>query len=300
MKLSLLLDWRVRRLIINADDFGLTRGVNRAIAGAHSRGVVTSATMMANSAAFDDAVQQARSSPGLGIGCHIVLVDGLAILPPDQVSTLIVGNEKRFREGAGSMALSAVAGRLDAEQMREEATAQIRKLQAAGLTISHIDTHKHVHILPQVLRPLLRAAIACGVRAIRNPFGRIGFPIMARRPELWQRYGQFKLLQAFAGKFRQAVRQATMFTTDGSLGISATGYLDDALFRFILENLPEGTWELVCHPGYDDADLQRVRTRLHKSREAELRLLTASETRALLARNGVELISYRDLVTKAA
>jgi len=289
----------VRRLIINADDFGLTRGVNRAIAEAHLQGIVTSATLMANGQAFDDALQRAQSNPGLGIGCHIVLVDGVPLLESREVSTLIGGtNDGQFRQSLTSFALRAVGGCLDAGQIEAEATAQIRKLQSAGLAVSHLDTHKHTHIFPQVLRPLLRAAQACGVRAVRNPFGRVGFLLMASRPNLWRRYGQLKILNTFAGKFRQAVRDAGVFTTDGSLGIAATGRLDESLFRMILENLPEGTWELVCHPGYNDAELQRVRTRLRESREVELRLLTSKETRDLLARKGVELISYRDIFLK--
>jgi hopanoid biosynthesis associated protein HpnK len=291
-----LLDWRVRRLIINADDFGLTPGVNRGIAEAHSHGVVTSSTLMASGMAFDDALQLAQSNPRLGIGCHAVLVDGRPLLSPHEVSSLIGGTGDLFRQNLSRFALRAIAGRLDAEQIEAEVTAQIRKLQSAGVAVSHLDTHKHVHIFPQVLRPLLRAAQACGVRAIRNPFGRVGFPIIASHPNLWKRYGELKLLNRFAGKFQQAVTAAGMCTTDGSLGIVATGRLDDRLFRFILGNVPDGTWELVSHPGYNDAELRSVRTRLRESRAVELRLLTSAETRELLARSGVELISYRDLI----
>lgn len=287
----------MRRLIINADDFGLTRGVNRAITEAHSHGVVTSSTLMANGPAFDDAVQLAESNPGLGIGCHAVLVDGTPLLGTDEISSLIDRTQgAQFRQSLSRFALRAIGGLLDAGQIEAEVTAQIRKLQSAGLVVSHLDTHKHVHVLPQVLRPLLRAAQACGVRAIRNPFGRVGFSLVTSYPNLWKRYGELKMLNAFAGKFRQAVTTAGMFTTDGSLGIAATGTLDHRLLRFILENIPDGTCELVCHPGYNDAELQSVRTRLRESRAVELRLLTSNETREILARSGVELISYRDLI----
>ncbi len=296
-RLPLLLDWRVRRLIVNADDFGLTRGVNRGIAEAHAHGIVTSATVMANGPAFDDAVRLAQSNPRLGIGCHAVLIDGTPLLGGHEISSLIGrACDLQFRQNLSSFALRAIGGLLDARQIEAEATAQIRKLQSAGLAVSHLDTHKHVHIFPQVLRPLLRAAQACGVRAIRNPFGRVGSSFIAGRPNLWKRYGELKLLNLFARKFRQAVTAAGMLTTDGSLGIAATGTLDDRLFRFVLENVPDGTWELVCHPGYNDTELQSVRTRLRKSRAVELRLLTSKEIRELLARNGVELISYRDIV----
>ena len=103
------------------------------------------------------------------------------------------------------------------------------------------------------------------------------------------------MLHTFAAQFKRAVASAGLLTTDGTVGIWATGALDESLFQFIVENLPEGTWEFVCHPGYNDAQLQAARTRLLASREKELQLLTSTATREILARNGVELISYRDL-----
>jgi chitin disaccharide deacetylase len=98
-----------------------------------------------------------------------------------------------------------------------------------------------------------------------------------------------------ARNFRQTASKAGMITTDGTIGMVATGALDEKLFRALIENLPDGTWEFVCHPGYDDAELQSLQTRLRKSREQELEILTAPATRELLQRNSVELISYHDL-----
>jgi len=292
----LLLDLPVRRLIVNADDFGLTPGVNRGIAEAHAQGIVTSTTLMANASAFEDAIQLAAASPRLSVGCHLVLVDGSPVLDAGQIPTLTNGKRKgEFEENVISFAIRAWRRRINADQIEAEATAQIRKLQNAGIRVSHIDTHKHVHIFPQVLHPLLRAAQACGVRAIRNPFGRIAFSHIAARPRLWKRYGQIGMLNSLAAKFRRTVAKAGMTTTDGSLGVVVTGALDGRLLRLILEDLPEGTWELVCHPGYNDAALQSVRTRLRGSREVELGLLTSAETRESLARGGVQLASYCDL-----
>ena len=300
----------MRRLLINADDFGLTPGVNRAIVEAHTQGVVTSATLMANGPAFDDAVRRAKSTPRLSIGCHVVLVDGSPVLSASQIPSLVdrprihgmdenpkdTGPEAtRFGESLSKFAVLARLGRIVPEQIEEEATAQIRKLQTAGTTVSHLDSHKHTHLFPNVLQPLLRAAQACGVRAIRNPFGRVRFALVAKRPGLWKRYGEIKLLGAPAGRFVRAVREAGMTTPDGILGVIATGALDQQLFRSMVENLPEGTWEFVCHPGYNDAELQRVRTRLKASRQQELQILISAESRELLAGEGIELISYCDL-----
>ena len=175
-------------------------------------------------------------------------------------------------------------------------TAQIRELQAAGIAVSHLDTHKHTHIFPQVLRPLLRAARACGVRAVRNPFGPVRFSILAKYPGLWKRASQVTVLNRLGGSFRKSVAEAGILTTDGTVGIVATGAMDTYLFGSIVDSLPEGTWELVCHPGYNDADLERIKTRLRESRAEELRVLTSPEAHEILGRSGVQLISYRDLV----
>jgi hopanoid biosynthesis associated protein HpnK len=289
----------VRRLIINADDFGLTAGVNRAIVEAHEHGAVTSATLMANGQAFDEAVALAQSTPRLGVGCHIVLVDGPPVLPRARVRSLLSpgGNEDgrpHFRGGIGKFGALALLGRLAADEIEAEATAQIRKLQADGIAVTHLDSHKHTHVFPHVLRPLLRAAKACGVRAIRNPFERMQGSQLAASPSLWRRWTEVSILRSLAKQFREAVQEAGISTPDGTLAIVATGSLNERLLRIMVENLPDGTWELVCHPGYNDADLQGVRTRLLESREQELRILTSPSTRDLLTANQVELISFRE------
>ena len=291
----------MRRLIINADDFGLTAGVNRAIVEAHQHGVVTSATLMAGGHALAEAAQFARDLPQLSVGCHVVLVDGAPLLPTNQVGTLLgTGNgNAEFRRGLGEFASAALRRRIDPGEVEAEATAQMRKLQSAGITLSHFDTHKHAHMFPALLRPLLRAARACGVRAVRNPFAPVrplAFAHLLRRPRLWKRYSQVLGLRRLLDGFRRAVQEHEMFTTDGTFGIVTTGALDLRLFEAIAGCIPEGTWEFVCHPGYNDAELSGVRTRLRESRVQELQVLTSPEARAVLERYGVELISFRKLV----
>jgi hopanoid biosynthesis associated protein HpnK len=283
-------------LIVNADDFGFTSGVNRAIVETHSGGVVTSSTLMANGPAFAEAAQLARTVPKLSVGCHIVLIDGEPVLDAKNIPTLTA--DKRFRDGMLSFAARAIAGTMNADEIAAEATAQIRKIQSAGIAVSHVDTHKHTHLFPTILRPLLRAAAHCGVHSLRNPFGP-RLPLrsshLLSRPNLWTRYVEVRILSAFAGKFRKAVDREGFTTPDGTLGIVVTGALDEQLFYAIARSIPEGTWEFVCHPGYNDSDLQAGKTRLRESRETELRVLTLPAARELLAQQGIELISYRDL-----
>jgi hopanoid biosynthesis associated protein HpnK len=285
----------VRRLIINADDFGLTSGVNRAIAEANRSGVLTSATIMANARAFTEAASLAKAQPSLKTGCHIVLIDGEPV--SSNLSSLTNGSS-RFRTSLKEFAVAAVRHRLSAEEIQREAEAQIRKIQSLGITLTHIDSHKHTHMFPQVLRPLLRAARACGVRAIRNPFEPLRtWPggMLLGAPALWLRCAGVMTFQMFAAEFRRALKEEGMVSTDGTVGIAATGKLDQRMLLSILSGLPEGTWELVCHPGYSDADLRSAGTRLTDSREVELSALTSAETKEALARQKIELISYADL-----
>jgi predicted glycoside hydrolase/deacetylase ChbG (UPF0249 family) len=296
----------MRRLIVNADDFGMTSGINRAIVEGCEQGIVTSTTLMARSGAFDDAVGRAQelrvSRPEVTIGCHVVLLDGEPILAPQDVPTLLEGiaptGDARLRGSLADFTRAALSNRLNPEQVEAEAQAQIGRIQAAGIAVSHFDTHKHAHMFPQVLRPLLRAAKARGVRAVRNPFGRL-FPLpfnrILRNPRLWIRLAEMNSLRTFAVRFRNDVREQGLLTPDGSVGVLITGSLNQDYFTTIAENLPEGTWEFVCHPGYNDTELDHVRTRLRTSREEELRVLTSPEAMAQLKRSGIELISYHDL-----
>ncbi len=281
---------------MNADDFGFTSGVNRAIMESHVRGVVTSSTLMAKGPAFAEAVELAKATPKLSIGCHVVLIDGEPVLDPARLSSLT--DSFRFRDGLKSFAARALTGRINAAQITVETSAQIRKIQSAGITVSHIDAHKHTHVFPSVLRPMLKAAAECGVRAVRNPFGP-RFPLrsgqLLARPNLWTRYAEVQVLRRFAGKFHEAVAREGFSTPDGTLGIEVTGVLDETLFHAIARSIPDGTWEFVCHPGYNDADLRAASTRLRESRETELHVLTLPAAREVLAREGIQLISYWEL-----
>jgi chitin disaccharide deacetylase len=295
----------VRRLIVNADDFGMTSGINRGIAVAQHRGIVTSASLMAKSRAFDEAAALACSltagNAHFSVGCHVVLIDGEPVLPADRVASLLepgAQNGSHFRVKLNDFVVASFRHKLQPDEIEAEAVAQVRRLQAAGVEPSHFDTHKHIHMFPAILRPLLRAARACNVPAVRNPFGQM-WPLplgdVILRRQLWKRFAQLNVLRNFAAKFRDEVEAHGLRTTDGSVAVLVTGILDPKLFSKILDNIPEGTWEFVCHPGYDDADLGKVRTRLRQSRMQELELLTSPQAREALQQRGIELISYRDL-----
>ena len=289
----------MRRLIINADDFGLTPGVNRAIVEGHRRGIVTSATLMATGAAFADAVQLAHATPTLAVGCHVVLI---ADRPLGLQPGTLAQKDGLFYSAFGAFALAALRGRIRGDDIEREVIAQIRKLHHAGIEVSHVDTHKHAHMVPPVLDALLRAARNCGVRAIRNPFvpaRPLALGLVAGRPRLWKRFGQVKVLRQWKTNFVDRVHEAGFATTDGSFGVLETGELDDELFAAAMAAMPDGTWEFVCHPGYNDIDLDRVTTRLRASRQHELEVLTGATARAALEARDIERISYRNLTAKS-
>ena len=277
----------MRRLLINADDFGLTPGINRAIAELHDAGCLLSTTLMANGAAFADAIALATARPALAVGCHIVLTDGVPVLPAKEIPSLVQG--ANFRPRLGSFIASLILGRLNEAEIEREATAQIRKLQDAGIRVSHIDSHKHTHLFPAIVRPLARAAAACGVHALRNPFE----PEWS--PGSMMRMLQFRALGRLRDPFFQQFDEAAFATTDGTLGISATGDLNPETLHGLLQLMPEGTWELVCHPGYVDTALSAVTTRLRQHREIEFNALLNEIPHALRNYPELQLISYRDV-----
>jgi hopanoid biosynthesis associated protein HpnK len=283
------------RLIINADDFGLTTGVNRAIADAGRSGGLTSATIMANARAFPETVAIAKNLPGLGTGCHVVLIDGEPLtgnLPS------LAPSHGLFRSSLKDFAHAAWQGKIAEDEVQREVEAQVRKIQSTGVAVTHVDSHKHTHMFPSILRPMLRAARACGVRAVRNPFEpRRTWPagLVATTPGLWLRSAGVAAFGFFGPVFRKAIQEEGMVTTDGTVGIAATGMLDQKVLLAILRALPEGIWELVCHPGYADDDLRAAGTRLVQSRQVELEALTSRETKLALRAHGISLISYADL-----
>jgi hopanoid biosynthesis associated protein HpnK len=279
----------VGRLIVNADDFGLTPGVNRAIMELHAAGLVTSTSLMARAGATDEAIELARATPSLGVGCHIVLVDGEPVLPPQKIPSLVDARTGRFPDSLTTFLLKLLTGRIRAEEIEAEAAAQIAHLQQREVQLTHIDTHKHVHIFSAVLRPVLRAARAAGIRAVRHPF-EPEWAVRAAMGAPLARVLQIAALRPLAPRSRQIITQEGFMTTDGTIAMAATGTLDPAALRSLLEQIPAGTWELVTHPGYNDADLARVRTRLRASRDVERLALAAISEVA-----GIELISFADL-----
>jgi predicted glycoside hydrolase/deacetylase ChbG (UPF0249 family) len=203
------------------------------------------------------------------------------------------GKTGRLRPSLAAFLGRLFTGRINTAEIEAEAAAQIAWLQDQGLVLTHIDTHKHLHMFPAVLRPVLRAARAAGIHAVRNPF-EPSWAISTFAGASWARIAEVTVLRRLEPVCRRIIAEEGLATTDGTIAVVGTGVLNAATLRSLLERMPGGTWELVTHPGYNDADLAKVRTRLRASREVEREALLM-----LKKFPQVELISFADLHSAA-
>jgi len=268
-----------RILTVNADDFGFTRGVNRGIVDCHLRGILTATTLMANGEAFEDAVRLARQTPTLDIGAHLVLVQGRSVRTGRPLPATVA-----------ALVRALALARLDPY---EELKAQLEKILAAGVRITHLDTHKHTHLLPPVLDAVLRLAQEYGVRWVRRPFD-LPLPASRRGVTAGVRLAR-RAMRAMEQRMTERIRLAGCRTTDHFAGFQWTGRFDSEDVVCLLKALPEGVTEFMTHPGYCDDELRRAATRLRESREAELRALTDPRVREALREADIRLASYAEL-----
>jgi len=285
----------IRRLIVNADDLGMSRGTTDGILQAHENGIVTSASLMVNQPASDYAVEQLRYVPKLRVGVHVNLCRGTPLLAAKEVSTLVTkeGRFYPYNEMRWRLWHWAVSPR----EIEAECRAQIRWMKERGLSPTHADSHDHLHLVPLAVRPFCRALLAEGIRRTRAP-----------RVRCWPRDGY--LAGAFAGPIYRRLAltayvellQSTAFR-GLTLPDCVVNYhpryrrcLDSlgAGWQLLLENLPTGTYELTCHPGFFEEGFSET-DKLQKRRELEVRILTDPVVRNAIERNGIRLINYAQL-----
>jgi chitin disaccharide deacetylase len=290
-----------RNLIVNADDLAWTAGVNRGIAEAHRNGIVTSASLLANGEAFAEAVELARDAGGLGIGVHLNLNDGPPVAPRESVPSL-VNDAGAFEGGPDGLLLKIATRGLSLREVETEWSAQITKVRDAGIEPTHLDGHKHVHMLPGLFEIALRLAKRHGIGAIRVSHEasslRAALSTGERRAAVVLKQGvQARGLKLLARDARQQAERAGVSTADYFCGIAQTGELTREGVARLLRGLPEGTTELMCHPGYADEALRKTATRLQGSRQKEVEILTDTEIRNLVASQGIRLIDYAFLAS---
>jgi predicted glycoside hydrolase/deacetylase ChbG (UPF0249 family) len=288
----------LRHLVVNADDLGLTVGTNDGIFDAHELGILTSASLFANAPATADAIRRARSHRSLGIGAHLALVDGAPILPPNEVPTL-VEDDGRFRRSWKPFIVACLRGRVSLAEVERELTAQVEHLQRAGVKLTHLDAHKHVHAYPPVFAIVARLAVQFGIPVVRVPYERSVRWVSSRGDRHERRIAG---RQAFlnAAMWPWALRNyrtaaALGLRTPRFIGRTHTGVLSRSTLHAMLRATRSGVTELMVHPGYVDEALMRTGTRLLESRQQELALLCSMETRALLVGERLDLVRH-DLV----
>lgn len=293
----------LKNLIVNADDLGWTDGVNRGIADAHRRGLVMSSSLLANGRAFSGGVALAQSNPGLGVGVHLNLSDGPATAPSCSVKTLL--NAQGEMEGGPESLLLKIATRdLLPEEVEREWDAQIQKVRDAGIQPTHLDGHKHVHMLPGLFQIALRLAKKHGIHAVRisHEDSKLRAVLSEGKHQqtgiLVKQGVQARGLKLLARDARGMANRAGIATADYFCGIAQTGVLMREGVERLLQILPEGTTELMCHPGYTDEELRQTRTRLQESRQTELDILTDAAIRKLVATQGIRLINFKDMTAE--
>jgi hopanoid biosynthesis associated protein HpnK len=287
----------MKALIINADDFGYTHGVNEGIIRAHRDGILTSATLMANGAAFDDAVERVRANPNLGVGCHLVLTGGNSVAPREEIPSLA------DREGRLPLSLRALVTRLSlgsvrTEDIETELSAQLEKIRRAGIELTHVDTHKHTHVHPRVMAAVGRVAGKFGITRVRNPIENLRDSWRTARSEhtgIALSMAASCAVSSVGSWFQSTARRYKLRSPEHFLGLAITGSVSAAALCRLIDTLPDGHTEIMTHPGLCDAELMSTDTRLNRQRETELDGLLSPEARRLAEAKAVRLISYREL-----
>jgi len=278
----------MRFLVINADDLGFAPGVNRGIFEAHAAGTVSSASMMVSCPAFEAAAEQARrDAPQLGVGLHLNLVSGT---PLAAVPSLVDPETGRFHP-LDALARRALAGQIDAADVRRECEAQLAALVAAGITPTHLDSHRHAHALPGILPAIAAVADDASIPVVRRPLDRASLldPIASAKMLVLHAAWRTALL-GVAVAHRARLARAPHFR-----GIAMQG-MPDVRDRLLatLDQLPLGVTEIMMHPGYDDTVLA-AQDGYRVEREAEVKALLDPAVKARLTKGDMRLVSFREV-----
>jgi len=275
----------VKRLIVTADDFGASVAVNEAVEQAHREGILTCASLMVAGEAAADAVARARAMPKLGVGLHLVLVDGRPVLPPESVPDL-VEDDGRFRDDMVRAGVHFFFRPAVRRQLEAEIAAQFAAFTATGLPLDHVNAHKHFHLHPTIASLILKIGRRHGMRAARAP---IEPRATLRKIEP---VGGFDVALPWAKLVRRRLRRAGLAVPDQVFGLAWSGALNTDRLCGLLKHLPEGLTEVYAHPatapypgsapGYAYAD--------------ELAALTDPLARDLIKRERVALGRFVDFI----
>jgi len=282
-----------RRLIVNADDFGLTKPITEGVIEAFERGILTSASFVATGEAFDRAAQYAANHPDLDSGIHLMIVQGHPALPPEQVPSLVNG-DGRFLPGYAEFMARYLAGGVKDEEVEAEWLAQIATLRGAGVRMTHLDSVQMLHLVPGLFRIALRIARANGIMAMRFP----RVPNILKRGEKGtvRRSLEFLPLRLMEQSNLPYLNSSGIRTPDRFFGFHSAGHVDQMALRSVLFGVPAGTSELMCHPGRGEPPSSPYASWEYEW-EAELEALTSPETRRIVESQGIELTTFSEMAS---
>ena len=271
----------MRRLIVNADDFGRSRSINTAVIRAHQNGILTTASLMVNEPACDEAVSLAKENPQLGVGLHLALVCGKSALTPDKIPGL-VNPKGEFTENPVAAGIGYFFTRELLEQLFDEIDAQFQKFHATGLPLDHVNGHLNIHLHPTIFAMLMENAEKWGIRRLRLTFDPLGLNLKLANGKWFYRLSHWLIYRQLSRRSRPVLQRKKISHTQRVFGLLQNARVDEAYISKLLANLPDGDSELYSHPSLDVF-------------KHELDALTSPRVKAAIQQHGIQLVRYQDL-----
>jgi len=271
----------VRRLIVNADDFGRSHSINEAVIRAHRDGILTAASLMVNEPGLAEAVKLARESPKLGVGLHLTLLMGRSALPADKIPGL-VNSRGEFSNSPVGAGMSYFFKRSLREQLRAEIHAQFGKFHATGLTLDHVNGHLHLHLHPVIFNILMEDAEKLGIQRMRLTRDCLARSRRMARGHWFYRLSHAAIYAWLSSRAREPLRRRGIRHAQITFGLLQNARVDEEYILKLLPELPPGDSELYSHPSLDEF-------------RHEFDALVSPRVKELANKPGIELIRYQDL-----
>ena len=281
------------RLIINADDFGMSEEVNEAVIRAYREGVLTSTSLMVTGAAFEQAVRLAKENPGLAVGIHLVTVVGKSALSYSQIPTL-VDREGNFSNNPTAAGLKYFFSPRARRELRKELAAQFEKFRSTGLPLSHIDGHLHLHVHPVVFNAALELGVKYGARRMRVPAEERRLALEFDRANLLQKTIYTLLFGGLAGYMKKKLRERGFTFPKRVYGNLQSGRMSERYFLYALGNLTAETSEIYFHPAVYADD--RLLNNEERQCSIEFEALTSKRVKEKVQQLGIKLVNYFEIL----
>lgn len=272
---------RPRRLVVTADDFGRSPGINAAVLRAHREGILTAASLMVNETACDEAVALAKEAPDLGVGLHLTLLRGHSTLPQQRIPGL-VNARREFGDNPATVGARYFFQRALRSQLRDEIAAQLQKFRATGLPLDHVNGHLHMHLHPVVIQILMEHAATWGIRRLRLTCDRLWLNLKVAKGRLVWRLGHAALFRCFWWVVHPLLRRKGIRHTRAVFGLMQDSRVDEQFILNLLPRLPAGDCELYSHPSLDQFP-------------HEFEALVSPRVKNGIRQLGIKLIRYQDL-----